>query len=339
MTLEVVQKEKGISNLLIFYMAKFAQYYLKYDLTSLFAGEYRSSRQQLFGALFETNESIEFSTGEGNDKKVYKHQVHHLSMNENIIVMRIANDKPKTVEQDFKEISVRNEPSCYVIIDNREGCRRVAVQKNRKAFDQPKHVCNIITESVNKRLQAESFIGIELYPQYYTRDFYKAWQIHEHHTQRLRFNLCENDLPEGFSEKEMDDNTIAGFIIKANEESQNKKYRTILELNPPENVQYLFVDRESAYIRNLVKFSANTGNRIEIVTSDGATFTCYIDDDSQSDSIYTNDFDANLLDELFEKSPEELENVEMQILEYVNGMKYIVDNDEKHDNDEEEDAA
>lgn len=30
-------------------MAKFAQYYLKYDLSHLFADNYRSSRQQLFG--------------------------------------------------------------------------------------------------------------------------------------------------------------------------------------------------------------------------------------------------------------------------------------------------
>ena len=320
-------------------MAKFAQYYLKYDLSELFAGNYKDSRQQFFGALFETNESIEFSTGENDEKKVYKHQVYHLSMNENIIVMRIANDKPKMVEQDFKEVSVRNEPSCYVIIDNRDGCRRIAVQRNRKAFDQPKHVCNIITESVNKRMLAECHIRVELRPQFYPRDFYKAWKMHQHHTQRLRFNLCDNELPSNFGESEMDDDTITGLAIKLNEKAMREKYRTTLELNPPENVQCLFVDKESTYIRNLVKFSAFTGNRIEIVTSDGATFTCYIDDDSQSDSIVTNEFDANLLDALFEGHPEELESVEMQILEYVNGMKYIVDQDERHDNDDEEEEA
>ena len=320
-------------------MAKFAQYYLKYDLSHLFADNYRSSRQQLFGALFETNESIEFSTGEGDEKKVYKHQVYHLSVNENIIVMRIANDKPKTVEQDFKEVSVRNEPSCYVIIDNREGCRRIAVQRNRNAFDQPKHVCNIITDSINKRLQTENFIGIELRPQFYPRDFYKAWKMHQHHTQRLRFNLCENELPANFGESKMDDDTFTGLAIKLNEKAMREKYRTTLELNPPENVPCLFVDKESTYIRNLVNFSAFTGNRIEIVTSDNATFTCYIDDESQSDSIVCNEFNANLLDALFEEHPEELENVEMQILEYVNGMKYIVDQDEIHDSDNEEEAA
>ena len=77
-------------------MAKFAQYYLRYNLENLFSAEFKDQRQQIFGAFFETNESIVFTSGEGNDRKVYKHQVYHLAQNKNIIVMRIANDKKKT---------------------------------------------------------------------------------------------------------------------------------------------------------------------------------------------------------------------------------------------------
>ena len=79
-------------------MAKFAQYYLKYNLEHMFSAEYKDQRQQIFGAFFETNESIDFVLGEGEDQKVYKHQVYHLSQNKDIIVMRIANDRKKTVE-------------------------------------------------------------------------------------------------------------------------------------------------------------------------------------------------------------------------------------------------
>ena len=62
-------------------MAKFAQYYLKYNLEHMFSAEYKDQRQQIFGAFFETNESIDFVLGEGEDQKVYKHQVYHLSQN------------------------------------------------------------------------------------------------------------------------------------------------------------------------------------------------------------------------------------------------------------------
>ena len=67
-------------------MAKFAQYYLKYNLENIFSAEYKDKRQQIFGAFFETNESIGFVLGEDEDKKVYKHQVYHLSQNKDIIV-------------------------------------------------------------------------------------------------------------------------------------------------------------------------------------------------------------------------------------------------------------
>ena len=112
-------------------MARFAQYYLKYDLTDMFARERMAERQKIFGSYFENNDSIEFSHGEGEEKKVFKHQVYHLALNRNIIVMRIANDKKKTVEQDFKEVDVKHEPSCFVVIDNRDKCRRIAIQKKK----------------------------------------------------------------------------------------------------------------------------------------------------------------------------------------------------------------
>ena len=54
-------------------MAKFAQYYLKYNLEHVFSFEYKDERQKHFGAFFETDESIEFVMGEGEDKKTYKH--------------------------------------------------------------------------------------------------------------------------------------------------------------------------------------------------------------------------------------------------------------------------
>ena len=162
-------------------MAKFAQYYLKYKLDDLFAQETKADRQKFFGALFEKDESIEFAVGEGEDRKVFKPKVYHLSLNKDIIVMRIANDTTKEVEQDFKKIDVKHEPSCFVVIDNRERCRRIAVQKQEGALT-PKRVCEILTKVVGDKMLAEHYIGIELFPQFYPKDFYKAWRMHQHHT-------------------------------------------------------------------------------------------------------------------------------------------------------------
>lgn len=309
-------------------MAKFAQYYLKYNLEHIFSAEHKDRRQQIFGAFFAQNDSIEFAMGEGEDRKVYKHQVYHLMQNKDIIVMRFANDRKKTVEQDFVERDVKHEPSCFVIIDNRTNCRRIAIQKN-KAFHSTTSVAGILTHCINERMQSRHFIGIELHPQYYPKDFYKAWRMHQHHTARLRFNISEGELPPGFDEKEYEDEGIMSFALKVNEEEARKKYRTVVELNPAENGKSLYVDEESTYIRNLVKFSAFTGSRIEIVTLDGAKFTCYIDEEAESETIVCNELEARVLEALFDGETDDRAGAELKVLAFVNGMKYIVDKDEK----------
>jgi hypothetical protein len=181
-------------------------------------------------------------------------------------------------------------------------------------------------------MQSKHFIGIELPPQYYPKDFYKAWRLHQHHTARLRFNISEGVLPDNFDSDEWDDVSIMGFALKINEENSRKKYRTVLELNPPENVACLPIDEESTYIRNLVKFSANTGSRIEIITTDGAKFSCYINEEEESHSIVCNELDIEWLDRLFSIQSKEQLHAELRVMEFVNGMKYVVDQDEKKEN-------
>jgi hypothetical protein len=111
-----------------------------------------------------------------------------------------------------------------------------------------------------------------------------------------------------------------------------KKYRSVIELNPPSDKTFLEVDYSSSYIRNLVKFHANTGASIEIVTNDGSRFTCYIDDGEESDSIVTNEIDTDYLDALFDESDKEDEEVrkritaaEKELVDFVNKMKVVAE--------------
>ena len=122
-----------------------------------------------------------------------------------------------------------------------------------------------------------------------------------------------------------------GFAIKANEEVMRKKYRPVLELNPPENETCLYVDEESTYIKNLVRFSSSTGSSVEIITHDGAKFTCFIDTDDESDKVISNELDTGYFEILFDADADskEQENAEQKVLEFVNGMKYIVNDEEE----------
>lgn len=320
-------------------MAKFSQYYLEYNLDDLYAQEFKAERQKLFGNMLESDQSINFVLGEGKDQKHYKHVVRHLRLNHDIIVMRIANDSKKEVIQDFKKKNVRHEPPCYVIIDNREHCRRVAIQKNKEAWASTNAVANVMAKVLGDAMMRNYNIGIDMHPQFYPKDFYKAWRQHQHHTSRLWFALTDGEIPKDFGNKPLNDDSIMGFALKVNEDSQRRKYRTELVLSSPENNVPLLVDENSVYIRNLVNFHALTGSPIVIETNDGARFTCFINDEKDSAKIITSEIDKQLLDILFGEADGEADMAESKILEFVNGMKYTVNDDEQHEDNANEDVA
>mgnify|MGYP004684340651 FL=1 len=320
-------------------MAKFSHYYLKYKLDDIFAQEHKAERQKLFGEMLEKDDSISFILGEDENKKHYKHMVKHLRLNHDIIVMRIANDSKKDVIQDFKKMSVRHEPPCYVIIDNREHCRRVAIQRNKDAWASTDSVAKVMTTVLDKALRRSCYIGISLHPQYYPKDFYKAWRMHQHHTSRLWFGLTEGEIPQSFRTEPQTDDTIMGFALEVNEELQRKKYRTELVLSSAQNNTPLFVDEDSVYIRNLVNFHALTGSPIVIETSDGARFTCFIDDEEDSANIITSEMDRNILDILFGEAEGDAATAESKVMEFVNRMKYEVDDNEQHNDNANENVA
>ena len=135
------------------------------------------------------------------------------------------------------------------------------------------------------------------------------------------------------------DDTIMGFALEVNEELQRKKYRTELVLSSAQNNTPLFVDEDSVYIRNLVNFHALTGSPIVIETSDGARFTCFIDDEEDSANIITSEMDRNILDILFGEAEGDVATAESKVMEFVNRMKYEVDDNEQHNDNANENVA
>lgn len=292
-----------------------------------------------FGDMLENDDSISFILGEGENMKHYKHTVKHLRLNHDIIVMRIANDSKKEVIQDFKKKNVRHEPPCYVIIDNRAHCRRVAIQRNQEAWASTDSVAKVMMKVLGDAMMRNCNIGISMYPQFYPKDFYKAWRQHQHHTARLWFAITDGEIPKNFDNEPQTDDSIMGFALKVNEESQRKKYKTELVLSAAQNDLPLLVDEDSVYIRNLVNFHAMTGSPIVIETSDGARFTCFIDDEEDSAKIITSEIDKCLLDVLFGEAEGDIDTAERKVMEFVNGMKYVVDDNELHGVDAKEDVA
>lgn len=152
-------------------MARFADYYIRYKYE--FAPHCWEDRQKHLAALFAEDDGVVFGEGEPSEEqqeqgipyaKVYNHRVYHLESNPDIIVMQFANSIDIPVEIHYEDSLAKNEPSCFVIIDNREGMRTVAIQNRRKAFSAPKRVADIMTEILNKILFGKYCYGVEILP-------------------------------------------------------------------------------------------------------------------------------------------------------------------------------
>lgn len=335
-------------------MAKFAQYY-SYFIKDLFGESEWNRRQQHFGALLEDEDSITFSEKPKSDEKqekkikIYKHKIYHIRENKDIIVMRLANVKLIPIEKDFKSEQIEHYPSVFIIIDNRENCRRVAIQKLSTSFSTTDQVAKILQSILGDAMKKQYNIGLELRAQRYTKDFYQMWKQHENSTTSIKFCISPNEesnarmmamqqramlsgieSADTFSKGE--NNTVMGYIEGIQQESNRYGYSSSIEVMAQQRGQVMKVDETSEYIRTLAKYCSATATPVVLCTNDGGSFECFIDTDLNSnDKIITKEFDASYLEALFDSQLEDSKrkNCETKVIELLYNMRFEVDNNEK----------
>lgn len=154
-------------------MARFATYSIKYRREP---GCYDwQDRQQHLADLFAPESAMSFGEGKPSDEqkakgqthaRKFNHRVHHLKCNHNIIVLQLANSIDVAMENQFETVNRRDEPSEFVIIDNRKGIRTVAIQNRKKAFSAPRKVADILQQEISTRLYKDHCYTIEIMPEY-----------------------------------------------------------------------------------------------------------------------------------------------------------------------------
>ncbi len=325
-------------------MAQFAHYYIRYKHD--FAPYDWEKRQQHLGALFEKDESIEFSLGEGEEKKVYKHQVYHLKCAPQIIVMRFANNLDIPVERDFHPDVAKDEPSCFVIIDNRDNMRTVAIQKRRQTRWTPNQVAKILTNVIDQKMDSTYCYRFEILPEYYPEDLYKAWEKLQQHTSALRFgvpDMSEAEIRAKVLElkakgREHFDDSLMEPLIQLALEAKKAKYKQLYTVMPEDRKVPLYVDKTSAFVRNLITMADAVGEPVELVTNNGGTFRCFVEsDEDNTTKIVCREFDNSLLEILFKErdkdgkkiEPEDRIRAEGETLELMNGMKHEAEDEEE----------
>lgn len=318
-------------------MAKFAQYYVRFNQEGgCFDWD---KRQEHLGQLFQNDESIKFTDGDKEGGKHYKHRVYHLLSNPNIIVMRIANDKDVPIEKDFEATIAKDEPSCFIIIDNRAGLRSIAIECRKKAFNSTEQVSKILQDNLAYAIYNKYCYSLNILPDFYPEDLFEAWTSLQKYVNAIRFGTPEM-TEEEFTQKvrilkqknkEYYDDSLMAPILQMAFEAKRANYKQLLTITPEEKKNALYLDKTSLYMRNLISISAAADMPVELITADGASYKCYVDAESENaEKIIRREFNTQLLEELFdnkkkdgaELTTEERNKIEELIVEFMNGMKH-----------------
>lgn len=109
--------------------------------------------QKIMNEDYEGEESKKIKyTHKATGEKVYTHK-HLMKPTDGIIVMRIANKKILTrTTKEFQKASEEDYANCLVIIDNRPGIQRMAIEVKKSVFTTDTTLCNIIKHTLNKLL-------------------------------------------------------------------------------------------------------------------------------------------------------------------------------------------
>ena len=110
-------------------------------------------KQELLGELFLKESKLKFTKSRNNSDSDYK-QFEHLivAQHDGIIVMRLANTTTQVHEKDFNRWTEEDNPSLFVIIDNRKDKQIIAIENRAQAFSDTQTVAHIMEETFNRRL-------------------------------------------------------------------------------------------------------------------------------------------------------------------------------------------
>lgn len=325
-------------------MSSFAQYYIKYRHE--FAPYDWEKRQECLAAFFQADDSIEFAIGEDDKRKVFNHRVYHLHNNPRIVVMQFANSIDIPVEIAYEHTFAKDEPSCFVIIDNRDNLRSVLIQKRKQAFGSPGQVAKIIGGQISDRMFKEKCYSMEILPEYYPEDLFEAWEKLQQNAMAMRFGVPEMTPDEIMQKvealksqhKEYYDDSLMQSLLQLAVEAKKAKYKQLYTVMPEDKKTALYVDKTSVFMKNLLTLSRAIDMPVEIITKDAGTFKCFVEtDEDNTDKIVCREFNAGLLENLFrgrdkdgnELEPADINKIEGEIVEVLNGMKHEPEDEEE----------
>lgn len=220
------------------------------DTPSLFSEDRKDAtsiwenKQKVFSEVFD-NVVFKYRNSTYDHETIY---------NENdIIVIKIANNKSITQENSFITKKLDHHPSCVIIFDNRKDVQNVYIEDNTYSFSDTSVVANILQSSFN--LYLKNFgLSVVVNKRFKTQEFWQYVSSVNEGITMLRFCYLYPNLPR-VQEK------IDEALARTSGSLRSKK--TTVEYNAGEN-ESLNVSDTNTDLNNLVEAASISGNDIKL---------------------------------------------------------------------------
>ncbi len=214
-----------------------------------------------------------------------------------IIILKLANNKHLSIEENFKKKKQNNYPSCFIIIDNRKDIQRIAIEDSTIAFSTTDVVRNILEYSLRKALKAYG-LTISINKEYQTNEFWQLISKYSKGVSMVRFHFSYPNLPRI--------NESINKLIGEQSKITNSK-ETTFELKSS-NTEQLSLSKDNRKLSGLVDASAKSGHSITLKMKG---YSKYIQTGNTTKQIEIDDLEIKLQDDdlfqpAFEKIIEQL---------------------------------
>lgn len=274
-------------------MPKFAIYQLMFSPIRFIEGDlfdevdgHKSwnNKQDELQILFDPGINLRFIK---NAEEDYAREIIHSPENPRIVAIRLANKRTRNLEKNFHNSPQMHSPSSLILIDNREGVQRIAIEKRQDAFASTDTVANILQETFRRCLKDKG-LSVDIKPKAHSKEFWNLTKRFKHQIVYLKFNLLHPNLPDLT-------NLMDEFLETAREFNCNPSY----ECNAlPE--QTLTINEGSIRNQNMVNACAALGQPIQVKTTDGQKFECFVHVDEEQIVEDTCDITREMINNLDE---------------------------------------
>ncbi len=153
-------------------------------------------KQELLAELFKAESKLKFArfraNGDGEGRQ-FEHMI--VAQSGGIIVMRLANTTQQMHEKKFNRWTEEDQPSLYVLIDNRKDKQIIAIENRPQAFSETETVAHIMEETFNRRLWSKR-LQVQINAKYRTREFWDVVSEYEQGIASVTFKFPYPNLPE-----------------------------------------------------------------------------------------------------------------------------------------------